>query len=100
MKSNGYSPCPMDTSQVRLPREIEQLREKLACNAHEIWARQRMDEGWRWGPTVDDEEKQHPSLVPYDQLPESEKDYDRLIAMETLRAMLAMGFTIQRRENQ
>jgi RyR domain len=96
MSSNGYNPRPIDTSAVRLPREIEEMREKLACNAHEIWAKQRKDEGWRWGPTVDDEMKLHPCMVPYEQLPETEKDYDRLIAMETLRVVLALGFQIER----
>jgi hypothetical protein len=65
------------------------LTELLAKNAHENWARQRMEEGWRWGPRRDDEHKLHPSLVPYEQLSESEKEYDRKTAMETIAKRLS-----------
>ena len=96
MSSNDYRPAPIDTSKVRLPREIEELTEKLARNAHEIWARQRVADGWRWGPHRDDQRKLHPSLVPYEELPESEKVYDRSAAMETVKAILGLGFRISR----
>jgi hypothetical protein len=69
---SDYRPVPRDTSGVRLPAQIGDLTELLAKNAHENWARQRMEEGWRWGPRRDDEHKLHPSLVPYEQLSESE----------------------------
>ena len=97
MSGNDYRPAPMDTSKVRLPREIEELTEKLSRNAHEVWAEQRMAEGWRWGPQRDDARKLHPSLVPYEQLPESEKEYDRGTAMETVKAILGMGFRISKK---
>ena len=97
MRTNNYRPTPIDTSQVGLPREIEDLTEKLARNAHEIWAQQRLADGWRWGPQRDDTRKEHPSLVPYEELPESEKNYDRATAMETLKAILGLGFRITKR---
>lgn len=68
---------------------------KLAVNAHEIWAQQRIDEGWSYGPRRDDEVKEHPCLVPYDDLPESEKDYDRVMVTEALKGAIALGFTIE-----
>jgi len=89
----NYQPCPIDTSRVRLTAQIEQLTELLAENTHEIWAEQRLQEGWCFGPTRDDARKLHPCLVPYNELPESEKEYDRKTAMETLKAMIALGYS-------
>jgi hypothetical protein len=94
MNGKDYRPEPIDTSKVRLPREINELMERLARNTHDIWARQRMADGWRWGKARDDGRKLHPSLVPYEDLPESEKVYDRATAMETIKAILALGFRI------
>lgn len=90
-----YEPKPIDTSNVNLTEDILKLTELLAKNAHDIWARQRMTEGWTYGPERDDAKKQHPCLVPYEQLPESEKEYDRNAAMETLKAVLALGYKIE-----
>lgn len=91
-----YEPEPIDTSKVRLSDEIFELTEHLAENAHEVWAQKRMAEGWRYGPRRDEDKKTHPSLVPYKDLPESEKEYDRSTAMETLKVMLAMGYRIEK----
>ena len=73
----SYQPKPIDTSSVSLTPEILELRELLAENAHDHWARQRMAEGWSYGPERNDRRKESPCLVPYDRLPESEKQYDR-----------------------
>jgi hypothetical protein len=89
-----YKPVPIDTSQVELSPEIRQLTEALAENAHEVWAQERLAQGWRFGPERHDARKEHPSLIPYEQLPESEKVFDRNTAMETLRAILALGYRI------
>jgi hypothetical protein len=91
---SNYEPKPIDTSGVTLPEEILELTELLAKNAHDVWAQQRLSEGWIWGTERDDAAKKHPALVPYDQLPDSEKQYDRNGAMETLKAILAMGYRI------
>ena len=92
----AYVPRPLDTTQVKLPDFLQQLTEKLAANAHDLWARQRLADGWTWGKERSDPHKKHPCLVPYDQLPESEKTYDRQAAMETLKAILALGYRIER----
>jgi hypothetical protein len=92
----SYKPQPRDTSSVRLPAELTQLTELLAKNTHENWARLRMDEGWRPGPRRDDGRKEHPGLVPYEELSESEKDYDRRTAIETLKTILALGYRIEK----
>jgi ryanodine receptor 2 len=90
----NYRPKPIDTAHVELPQPIIDLVERLAENAHDIWARQRMSDGWCHGRVRDDALKQHPCLVPYSELPEPEKQYDRNAAMETLKAVMALGYTI------
>ena len=90
-----YKPRPIDTSNIELPDDIVQLTEQLAENNHDLWTQQRIAEGWAHGPERDDTNKKHPDLVPYSDLPESEKEYDRRAAMETLKAILALGYRIE-----
>jgi len=93
----GYEPQPINTSDVRLSEQVLELTEQLAENAHEVWAQRRMAEGWSPGPRRDEDKKEHPSLVPYDDLPEEEKEYDRSTAMETLKVLLALGYRIEKK---
>jgi hypothetical protein len=89
-----YRPAPIDTLRIQLPKGLEELTELLARNAHENWARQRMADGWTFGSSRDDAKKTHSCLIPYEELPESEKVYDRATAMETIKAILALGYRI------
>jgi len=91
-----YNPAPIDTSHVVLPDAVNELTELLARNAHEVWAQTRLAEGWRWGPERNDDRKEHPCLVPYEELPEGEKDFDRVIAMQTIKTIVALGFRLVR----
>jgi hypothetical protein len=91
-----YQPRPIETSEVALSDDLLELTERLAENAHDHWAKRRLADGWSWGAARDDAAKKHPCLVPYDQLPESEKEYDRDSAIETLRAIIALGYRIER----
>ena len=91
-----YQPAPIDTSRVELPTGTELLLEKLAEHNHDVWALQRMADGWRYGPKRNDDRKEHPCLVPYGELPESEKEYDRQTAREVLKAVLALGYRIEK----
>lgn len=91
-----YRPAPRDTSDVELPPAVEELTELLARNTHENWARQRMEDGWRYGPHRDDDRKEHPSLVPYEELSESEKEYDRRTALETLKTIVSLGYRFEK----
>ena len=75
----NYEPKPIDTSGVKLDREIAELRERLAEHSHDVWAQQRLKDGWRLGSRRDDARKEHPSLIPYQDLSEEEKQYDRLL---------------------
>jgi ryanodine receptor 2 len=89
-----YTPRPIDTSTVELTEALLQLTERLSEHAHEVWAKQRLADGWTWGPRRDDLTKCHPNLVPYDQLPDPEKQYDRNAAMESIKALLALGYRV------
>lgn len=94
MKEQAYIPQPLDTSAIVLPKDLDVLTEQLAQNVHAVWAAGRVADGWTYGEVRDDVRKTHPCLVPYDQLPESEKEYDRRTSIETLKCILAQGFTI------
>jgi ryanodine receptor 2 len=89
-----YTPQPLDTSDVKLPEELEQLVEKMAKNVHEVWAETRIQQGWTYGTERDDAQKHHPCLVPYEELPEEEKEYDRNTAIGTLKLIMKLGFNI------
>jgi hypothetical protein len=89
-----YQPDPLDTAHIQLSPEILELTELLARNTHENWAQLRMAEGWSYGLQRDDVHKLHPCLVDYALLSESEKEYDRRTAMETLKAIIALGYRL------
>lgn len=91
---SDYIPTPIDTSDITLDSSLHPLLERLAENTHEIWAKQRMDEGWRYGPERNDRLRLHSCLVPYSDLPESEKNYDRATSQETLRLIIKLGYTV------
>ena len=94
MKTGNYVPQPIDTKDVVLPKELNSLVEQMAKNVHEIWAETRISQGWTYGPERNDAEKKHPCLVPYEELPEEEKVYDRNTSVETLKFILKSGFVI------
>ncbi len=89
-----YIPNPLDTSDVKLPDELETLVEQMAKNVHEVWAETRIKQGWTYGKQRDDKLKTHPCLVPYEELPEDEKEYDRNTALGTLKLITKLGFRI------
>ena len=81
---------------MELSKELQSLTEQLAQNVHEVWSAGRIAEGWQWGEQRDDARKLHPCLVPFDQLPESEKEYDRNTAIQTIKTILQLGYTISK----
>jgi hypothetical protein len=91
-----YRPDAIDTSDVELSPSLSELIERLAANNHDHWALQRIAEGWRFGPDRNDKVKTHPDLVPYEELPDSEKEYDRRSVVETLKAIVALGYRVER----
>ncbi|MBO7445288.1 MAG: Ryanodine receptor Ryr [Bacteroidales bacterium] len=94
MNTKPYNPNPVDTSRVELSDELLELVERMAKHVHEVWAATRIAQGWTYGPERNDAERKHPCLVPYDQLPEEEKAYDRATSQETLKFIMLNGFEI------
>ena len=93
-----YIPKPADTDDVALPAELLELTEKIAENVHENWSLSRLQEGWTYGEQRDDVKKTHPCLVPYSDLSDSEKSYDRTTALETLKLIVALGYKIEKKQ--
>ena len=91
-----YIPYPVDTGHIQLPKELEYLVEEMAKNVHEVWSKTRIEQGWTYGEKRDDVLKQHPCLVPYEELPEEEKVYDRNSSVETLKLIMKLGFKISK----
>lgn len=91
-----YTPAPLDTRDVELPKELNKLIEEMARNVHDVWAQGRIAEGWTYGEQRDDKRKMHPCLVPYEELPDAEREYDRQTAVQTLKLILKLGFKIHK----
>ena len=91
-----YNPKPIDTKNIQLPKELLELTEQIAENVHENWAAGRIAEGWIYGENRDNEKKTTPCLVPYSELPDSEKEYDRNTAIQTLKLIVALGYKIDK----
>ena len=89
-----YTPNPIDTSEIELSAEIKELCELLSKNTHEVWSAGRIRDGWTYGETRDDVKNHHPCLIPYEELSDSEKEYDRNTSMETLKLILKLGYKI------
>ena len=89
-----YEPSPIGLDDVELSEDLSELQEAIAENAHEIWAKNRRDQGWSYGPERNDQKKETPDMIPYCNLPESEKLYDREMAMQTLKLVKKLGFEI------
>lgn len=94
--SKTYRPKLIDLKHVMLPQGYEELREAIAENAHDMWASERQSEGWTFGPERDDNKLETPDMVPYGKLPESEKQYDRIMAEDTLKLLIALGYKIEK----
>lgn len=91
-----YQPEPINTADVELSAELQALTEQLAENVHEVWSAGRIADGWKYGEKRDDMRKLHPCLVPYNQLPDSEKEYDRNTAMQTIKTIVKLGYKIEK----
>lgn len=93
-----YTPSPIDTRSVSLPESLTPLIEELSAHAHDLWANARLSTGWTYGSKRDDDKKHHPCLVHYSDLSEVEKELDRGAVLGTLKAIVALGYTIKPKE--
>ena len=91
-----YNPKPVDTSNIELSKDLLELTEKIAENVHDVWASGRIKEGWTYGDKKDVDKKKTPLLIPYNELPESEKKYDRNTALETIKLIMKLGYSISK----
>lgn len=96
-KDGTYNPKLLDLKHVELPDFMDELCEAIAENAHDTWAWERQSEGWTYGPVRDDEYLLTPDMVPYAELPDSERQYDRVMAFDTLRLLIALGYKIEKK---
>ena len=96
---NAYIPQPIDLSDIVLTEDLIELSEAIAENVHDVWASERRKQGWTYGVLRNDERKETPCMVPYAQLPESEKHFDRETAMNTLKLVRKLGYDLVKREN-
>lgn len=96
-EAGEYQPQPIYLDDIKLTEDLQELQEAIAENAHDVWAKARMDEGWTFGPQRDDTLKRHPDLIPYSALPDSEKEYDRKMAIKTIQLVKKLGFDIVKR---
>ena len=97
MGNNKYIPHPINLDDVKLPIELDELREAIAENTHEVWSAGRVKDGWTYGPERDDKLKTHPCLIPYSDLPDSEKQYDRETAINTIKLVIKLGYELVKR---
>jgi hypothetical protein len=93
----GYKPEPIDTSHISVTPELSALIEKLARNTHAVWAEKRMQDGWSYGTERNDAKKKHPDMLPYEDLTEGEKSYDREVVTQVVKVILALGYGIVKR---
>ena len=93
-----YFPKPKDTSDIILDDELLALTEIIAENVHEMWAEKRLSEGWKYGKERSDINRTTPCLVPYDELDETEKEYDRSTALETIKLLISLGYSIEKKK--
>jgi hypothetical protein len=89
-----YIPEPIDTENVTIDNKLLEIVEILAKNTHENWAKERMKNGWKYGRKRNDRQKRHPNLVPYEELPETEKEFDRRTSLEALKVTKLLGYDI------
>lgn len=59
-------------------------------DSHASWLSHKEKDGWVWGPVKDPEKKQHPCMVPYEQLPAEQRMKDALFTA-VVRAVLRLG---------
>ncbi len=91
-----YEPKPIDLSNIKLPEHLIDIIEILAKNTHNVWAETRINDGWRYGEKRDDLLKHHPCLLPYEDIPESEKEYDRTISLNVIKLIKNLGYKIEK----
>uniref|UniRef100_A0A8C3ASD1 Ryanodine receptor 2 n=1 Tax=Cyclopterus lumpus TaxID=8103 RepID=A0A8C3ASD1_CYCLU len=93
--SGGYKPAPLDLSHIKLTSTQEAMVDKLAENAHNVWARDRIRQGWTYGIQQDVKSRRNPRLVPYILLDERTKKSNKDSLREAVRTLLGYGYNLE-----
>ncbi|PAA86181.1 hypothetical protein BOX15_Mlig033273g1 [Macrostomum lignano] len=91
---NNFKPSPIDCAAMQAPAAVDQIRERLAENLHEIWVMKKIEQGWTFGEQRSDEYKTNPCLTTFSQLPDYERTYNLSLAQETLKVIFILGYNI------
>ena len=94
LQTNGYKPAPLDLSAIELNVKMEELVDQLAENTHNVWAKERISQGWTYGLNEDVEKRRSPHLVHYANVDEAIKVANRNTASETVRTLLVYGYVL------
>ena len=94
LQSNGYKPAPLDLSAIELSQKMEELVDLLSENTHNLWAKERIGQGWTYGLNEDPDCKRSPHLLPYLYVDEAIKVANRNTASETVRTLLVYGYVL------
>uniref|UniRef100_A0A8B9LR02 Ryanodine receptor 2b (cardiac) n=1 Tax=Astyanax mexicanus TaxID=7994 RepID=A0A8B9LR02_ASTMX len=97
---NGYRPTPVDQSGISLSAGQEALVEALTENEHNLWARERIRQGWSYATQLDVKGKRSPQLVPFSLLEERIKCCSREAARDALGTLLGLGYAVESTEHQ
>ncbi|KAM6961301.1 ryanodine receptor 3 [Aplochiton taeniatus] len=92
----NFDPRPISTANISLPEKLEYVANKYAEHSHDKWSAEKVMLGWKYGDCVDEKAKTHPQLRPYKALTEKEKDIHRWPVRETIKSMLALGWSVER----
>ncbi|XP_065399167.1 ryanodine receptor 2 isoform X2 [Macaca fascicularis] len=93
--TSGYKPAPMDLSFIKLTPSQEAMVDKLAENAHNVWARDRIRQGWTYGIQQDVKNRRNPRLVPYTLLDDRTKKSNKDSLREAVRTLLGYGYNLE-----
>lgn len=95
LQSNGYKPAPMDLTQIELNAKMNVLVDLLAENTHNVWAKERISQGWTYGRLEDHLMRRSPHLVPYKLVDDVIKKANRDTATETVKTLIAYGYNLE-----
>lgn len=70
--------------------------EELAMIEHERWMEQKNSDGWKYDPLTDKAGKKHQLLLPWEELPESEKEKDRILVRSIPKILANAGYAIEK----
>lgn len=93
----GYQPKPEILDDIELSGDLKQAVARIAQNTHEVWACGRMSLGWRYGDELNQDEKKHPDLKPYEELTDEEKEFDIRTTEQVIKMLIKMGYVIEKR---